>query len=87
MKTTEIFVDDDEIYAFKWKLAFGKIVLTTVNLRAFQHLHIFLMGLVVILINMILEFYIMKTCGKSTQLNEPIFSKWPKHDVKKSVHG
>lgn len=37
MKITEIFIGNDEIWACKWKLPFGKIALTTVNLAAFQH--------------------------------------------------
>ena len=37
MKITEIFIGNDKIWACKWKLPFGKIALTTVNLAVFQH--------------------------------------------------
>ena len=37
MKIPEIFIGNDEIWVCKWKLLFGKIALTTVNLAVFQH--------------------------------------------------
>jgi len=87
-KKMTVFVTNDKIRACRYKLQIWKISIYPCKLIASQYLKTSLLRLVVVITNMIFWYCTRKwviVLWKYAQLSEPVFFKWPMHDVSKST--
>lgn len=87
-KKMTVFVTNDKIRACRYKLQIWKISIYPCKLIASQYLKTSLLRLVVVITNMIFWYCTRKwviALWKYVQLSEPVFFKWPMHDVSKST--